>query len=106
MPSVAISLENVINDVSLKRYSIFFRRVGEFPSTNVRQCGIHLPGKVVLYRFLVKVIMKSLEIFIMEMTLHSFIKISTLASESGSLFFWTEDPFFLPVVINMSLLSA
>lgn len=62
--------------------------------------------KVVLYKSLVKVIVKSLDIFIMEMTLHSFIKISTLASESGRLFFWTEDPFFLPVVINMSLLSA
>lgn len=63
--------------------------------------------KVVLYKFLVK-IMKSLEIFYYGSDpsfIHSF-KISTLASESGRLFFWKEDPFFLPIVINMSLLSV
>lgn len=81
--------------------------MGEFPSTKCRQCGIHLPGKSNFIQVFSKSYCEIIGDFYYGNDLNSFIKISTLASESGRLFFfWTKDPFFLPAVINMSLLSA
>lgn len=65
--------------------------VGKFPSINVRQCGIHLPGKS---RF-IQVFSKSYCEIIGDFYYgndHSFIKISTLASESGRLIFLDKRP--------------
>ena len=78
----------------------------DFQVPSVRQHGIHLPGKSSFMQVLNKSYCEISGDFYCTNDLSSFITVSTLTSESGRLFFWTKDPFFLPVVIGMSLSSA
>ena len=72
----------------------------DFSLPSVNQCGIHYQGVVVLYKFVIKITVKSVEVFYYTNDLGSCMEMSTLTSESSRLFWWTKESFFLPVVVG------
>lgn len=58
----------------------------DFQLPSVNQCGIHYQEVVVVYKFLVKIIVRSLEVFYYTNDLGSCMEMSTLTSESSRLF--------------------